>query len=81
MLPTYPPNHPPNPPGLRRAARCFHMARAQQARPWCNELELYTISDTDSVIAAKEMEQNGDWRSQNDKSTGPRVGDGWVMKQ
>ncbi|KAL7372777.1 hypothetical protein ABVT39_022305, partial [Epinephelus coioides] len=39
-------------------ARRFHMARAQQARPWCNEPQLNTISDTDSVIAAKEMEQN-----------------------
>ncbi len=40
-------------------ARCFHMARAQQAQPWCNEPQLNTISDADSVIAAQEMEQNG----------------------
>lgn len=56
------------------------MARAQQAQPWCNEPQLNTISDTDSVIAAKEMEQNGDYWSQNDKSTDLRVGDHWVMK-
>lgn len=53
---------PPSLPSLRpeEHARCFHMARAQQAQPRCNEPQLNTISDTDSVIAAKEMEQNGD---------------------
>lgn len=56
------------------------MARAQRAQPWCNEPRLNTISDTDSVIAAEEMEQNSGYRSQNDKSTGRRVGDSWVIK-